>query len=219
MGDYRGNSTLIIGPGEAGKTAFCQDLVEIGPHIWVGPEPTNPGLEIYQYWYDSDSDLEHVKPLLDGKHTLAIWVRNDNPRLFDYLERRNITLVLDDITCFTQQPAPPELKNRFIRWARLIKTRDQHVYMTTHRAIDDLPPLFYRNLFKNIYYVGPQTHPKEIEQVFWLKSAKMNITKEELTQKLGTLEVYDWQRKNQQSAVLQIRGADESEIEAGQEHI
>src|ERR1700678_2986105 len=207
MGDYRGDSTLIIGPGEAGKTAFCEDIVEEEyPHyIWVGPEPTNPGLEKYHWWNDSDADLENVKPLLNGQHTLAIWVQNDNPRLFDYLEHRNLVIVLDDITTFTQPPAPPELKQKFTRWARLIKTRDQHVFMTTHRAIDDLPPVFYRNLFKNVYYVGPQTHPKEIEQLFWIKSAKWNVSKDELTQKLSVLEVYDYQRKNKHSAVLHVK--------------
>lgn len=199
-----GWTLIALGKTGCGKSTLLLDLVENGPFLWVGPEPMNPEIQKLRWCYDSDPDLNaNLATIRDPNSQFMIRIKYNNPRIFEILAIRNKTIVFDDSTCLTKNNKTKEPFNMFIKMAR---SRDQHLFISTHRPLEDMEPVIYFNLTKYIYQVGPVKRKRDREVLHELTDADNDIEFEPFEEGLKKKEFYNYERRNFNSSVYIIAG-------------
>lgn len=203
-----GWNLITLGKTRIGKSSLLLDLVEGGPFLWVGPEPMNPEIKKLNWCYDSDEDLAaNYGRIRDLKSTFMVRVKYNNPKIFEILAVRYRTIVFDDSTCLTKNKKTKEPFNLFVKMG---PSRDQHIFISTHRPLEDMDPVIYYNLAKYIYQVGPVKRKADREVLYELTDADNDIEYEAFEMQVKKLEGYNYERRNFNSSVLVVAGGSDA---------
>lgn len=191
--------SLYLGLGKSRKTTLA--LEDAGEEfVTVASEVTHPYIETLPYLEDSTKMFMAKARKADKEEkSFLILMLEDNPEVFEFLIETNKTILLDDAAFLN---AEPELKHPLKKFIRHIRHRKKRVLVTTHRAVDDLPPIAYFYATR-IHQIGPLFDKGESQILF--KRRTVNIDFEEFYQKLKGMEIYDNTRKNYAESVFTIK--------------
>lgn len=208
-----GESTLIVGRGRAGKTGFALDLLDdqkTDKKIIIVPQITNN--ELLQY--DSiDWPVMSAQELADAfnkRETDAFVVIvsplvKDQPSIFVILLDpmfRDFVIFADELAVLTSDN---DDKIAFKNYIRHVGQNNQKFFGTSHRIIDDMPPVTALNVQK-IYFVGQLSNSKEIQNLYDVSNIDSEMTLDEFTEKLKSQpKKYNWwDKKPDKNAVFLI---------------
>jgi hypothetical protein len=77
--------------------------------------------------------------------------------------------------------------------------------MTTHRPQDDLPPVYYKNLSKIIYQVGPLTDDDDARALYGYRSGGKFENFKQFYEQVSQLQAYNYKAPNRSVSVLEIK--------------
>lgn len=207
--------SLYLGLGKSRKTTLALEdgTGEHIPHdgswrpgpktgdlVVVTSEITHDALIPFPYIEDTASSfLQKALRADKERRQLLILMIQDNPEVFDFLIQTNKTILLDDAAFLN---AEPDLKKPLKKFIRHIRHRKKRVLITTHRAVDDLPPIAYFYATR-IHQIGGLQDEGEARLLF--KRRTLNVDFAEFYQKLKNQEVYDNTQGNYEKSVYTIK--------------
>lgn len=203
--EMNGESELIIGRGRAGKSGFAVLKVEkskrqkkliIVPQITINllhkydsiGWPLFNAEQLRQAWNDCETDALVViyngvtpKDVREGRQ--SIWkILTDN-----YF--RDFLIFGDELAVLTSEA---EDEKEFKVFIRHVGQNNQHFLGTSHRIVDDMPPVTALNVQK-IWFIGRLNNGKEIEKLYNAGNVDSEMTIEQFTDKLKSQpKKYDW---------------------------
>lgn len=194
--DFNGRLRLVLGIPGSGKTTFALHQVK-KPFLFVAPGPTNEAVYGMDYVEDTKEGLAIVRE--NPRATMGLYVTQGNPDLFNAISTPDRTIILDDISMFTETP---ELKKALVVWCTGVRWKGLQAWATTQRAKAEVPPKVF-TAAKDIYNVGPNVDEGEVAILFERRSVNMDF--QAFYQKVNSLVPYHWKRRNVAESVFQIK--------------
>jgi len=201
---------ILIGEGKSGKTTlaldFCDNIamMEMFNHkapkyhkaILVTPQESNPRFVMPPPHGEFDFIVDHGQSFKDAYKRasghLRIIVNEERADLFKRLEDYPIVL-LDELTLLISEN---ESEKAFKKFCRNVRSREQTIIITTHRLLDDLPPVVRGELCRKLIQVGPVRDRQKQRVLYNHGNIAGAIGFESFCQSMERLEPYNYQRKN-----------------------
>ena len=192
MGPMDGSLYVLIGEGKSGKTTlavdFC-DALQIKAVI-IAPQMSNPRFFEFDHVVDHGQDFQDAYDKSIGH--LLVKVTEARSDLFKRLEGFPVVL-FDEITLLIDNS---KCEEAFKKFARNIRSRDQKVFVTTHRLKDDLPPVVRGEVARKLIQVGPLFDTQKQHDLYDAGNIAGHITFKGFAESLERMKPYSWKEKN-----------------------